>query len=51
MALTADVKEELVAVDVSSNRKGGTAKEYFFRDNVPASVEPEPPDSGSKPFD
>lgn len=43
--------EDVVAVDVSSNRKGGTAKEYFFRGQVPSSVEPEPPDSGGKAVD
>jgi penicillin-binding protein 1A len=48
---TQPAPEDVVAVDVTSNRKGGSAKEYFFRGNVPETVEPEPPDSGSKPFD
>ena len=48
---TPPAPSDVVAIDVTSNRKGGSAKEYFFRDNVPTSVEPEPPDSGNKPFD
>jgi len=43
--------EDIVAVEVSSNRKGGSAKEYFFKSNVPTSIEPEPADSGIKPVD
>ena len=43
--------EDVVAVEVSSNRKSGTAKEYFFKSNVPTSIEPEPADSGIKPVD
>ncbi len=48
---TQPAPDDVVAVDVSSNRKGGTAKEYFFRGQVPSSVEPEPPDSGGKAVD
>ena len=48
---TQPAPEDVVAVDVTSNRKGGSGKEYFFRGQVPASIEPEPPDSGNKAVD
>ncbi|MFZ5583831.1 MAG: penicillin-binding protein 1A [Pseudomonadota bacterium] len=44
--------EGLVSVDVPSERsKTGTAKEFFYSENVPAEVPPEPKDDGSKPVD
>ncbi len=48
---TQPMPEDVVAVDVASNRKGGVAKEYFFRGQVPTAVEPEPPESGDKAVD
>ena len=48
---TQSAPEDVVAVDVASTRRGGTAKEYFFKSNVPSNIEPEPADSGSKPVD
>jgi penicillin-binding protein 1A len=48
---TQPAPEGVVSVDVASTRRGGTAKEFFFKDNVPASIEPEPADSGAKPVD
>lgn len=48
---TLPMPEDVVAVDVPNARKGGMAKEYFFRGQVPNSVDPEPTDDGSKPVD
>lgn len=43
--------EGLVALEVVGSGKGPT-KEYFYKENVPASIEPEPPqDQNAKPFD
>jgi penicillin-binding protein 1A len=44
--------EGLTSVDVVNTRKGGgTAKEFFYSENVPAEIPAETPDSGSKPVD
>lgn len=48
---TQPAPEDVVAIDVASSRRGGTAKEYFFKSNVPSTIEPEPADSGIKPVD
>lgn len=43
--------EGLTSVEVVSGRKGGPAKEFFYTENVPAEIPPEPADDGSKPVD
>ena len=44
--------EGLVEVEVVNERsKTGTSREYFYQENVPAEVPPEPQDDGSKPID
>ena len=48
---TQPAPEDIVAVDVTSSRKGGSVKEYFFRGQVPSAIEPEPPDAGGKAVD
>ncbi len=43
--------EGLTSVEVVNGRKGGPAKEFFYTENVPAEIPPEPADDGSKPVD
>ena len=45
------VPDGLVAMDVAGSGKG-PAKEYFYKENVPVTLEPEPPqDENAKPVD
>lgn len=43
--------EGLTSVEVVNARKGGPAKEFFYTENVPVEIPPEPADDGSKPVD
>lgn len=43
--------EGLTSVEVVNGRKGGPAKEFFYTENVPAEIPPEPADDGAKPVD
>ena len=48
---TLPAPEGLTAVEVVNERKGGTVKEFFYNENVPAEIPPEPKDDGAKPVD
>ena len=48
---TRPTPEGLTAVDVVNERRGGTVKEFFYNENVPAQIPPEPKDDGAKPVD
>ena len=47
-----DTAPLLLSLRPCSLRRGGPGKELFYKENVPASVEPEPPqDENSRPVD